>query len=209
MISILDTLSLLWPFSRRSRATTIRCEAVDCSRINAEAADCSRVNAEAADCSRINAEAIGFGGVYIMQLENAQVFRTAPFKSGTAGPRLLLRFATDPENSGDTYGTPIVQADVASVTLTAYTATPNATTGVKTWAVLNDYNGITLTISEVISNTLRPWIGDELGYNFDYLVPADMFSGAADGDYGKVKIEVELDATGEVLTQVVEGKILF
>lgn len=164
---------------------------------------------EGVDFSRINAEAIGFGGVFYMQLANGETYRTAPFKSGTAGPRLLMRFATDPENSGDTYGTPIVQADVAGATLTAYTATPHAVTGVKTWGVLDDYDGISLTVSSVISDTLQPWLSDDLGYNFDYTIPADMFATATDGDYGKVKVEVELDATGEVLTQSVEGKILF
>lgn len=199
MISLTDILTIFWPFSSVSRAETIRSEWLNLSRSNAEAVNCSRTNSEA----------IGFGGAFYMQLENGEVFRTAPLKAGTKGPRILMRFATDPEESGDERGVPITQADVDSVTLTAYTCTPNATTGYRNYVALDDYNGISVTASSFIFDTLQPWIDDTIGYNASYTVPADMFADATDGDYGKLKFDVELASNGEVLTQVIEGRLLF
>lgn len=144
-----------------------------------------------------------------MDLMNGETYRTAPLKAGSAGPRILMRLATDPEISGDARGEPLVRADIDSITLTAYSCTPNAVNGHRDYAVIDDYDGITLTVANVVDDTLQPWIGDDAGYNAHYLVPADVFADATDGDYGKLKFEFELASTGEVLTQVIEGKLLF
>jgi len=209
MATLLNLASITYPFGNYGQSETIVLEDASCSRVSFENADCSSVGLESASVSRINCESVGHNGVCIMPaMFNGQALRGVPFTQGIAGPTLQGRLATDPLTSGAKYGEPLLQSDIDSIELTASLGTADETSGQITWVEIDGYDPLSLTVSEVISDTLQPWYNDSIGYNFSWRVPAAMLSAATAGQYAKVVVTVTLE-TGAEIWQSYEGKILF
>lgn len=164
---------------------------------------------EDASCSWVSFEATGISGVCIMPaMFNGQALRGVPFTKGVAGPTLQGRLATDPLTSGAKYGEPLLQSDIDSIALTASLGTADETSGQITWTEIDGYNPLSLTVGDVISDTLQPWYNDSIGFNFSWRVPAAMLAAATAGQYAKVVVTVTL-ATGAQTWQSYQGQILF
>lgn len=192
----------------RAAVQSGRVEHVDCARTNAEAASCSRTNAEAVECSRTNAEAIGFGGVFFMNLRNAEEFREVPLAKGIAGPTLQMRFSGEPNNHGDAFGVPLTIADIESITLTAQIGTPNEVTKRVNWSTVDPvegYEAVSIDVDESMHDTLQPWSDDYIGYNFEWTVPLALIDEAEVGDIIRLRFVATLASNGRKVYQFASG----
>jgi len=78
---------------------------------------------------------------------------------------LNLARLTGLPSAPDTEGTPLVQADFASITYWAYSND----------VVVDGHDGVSLDPADVIFDTLQGWEADETGYNFRHNVAATAF----------------------------------
>ena len=139
---------------------------------------------------------------------NGQALRGVPFTQGIAGPTLQGRLATDPLTSGAKYGEPLLQSDIASISVTASLGTADETSGQITWTEIDGYDPLSVTVADAVSDTMLPWYNDTIGHNFYWSVPAAMLAAATAGQYAKVVVTITLE-TGAQMWQSYEGKILF
>lgn len=91
-------------------------------------------------------------------------------------------------------GTPLVQSDVSTISITVWDITGGA--------VNANYNALALTVSAVMFNTLQGWHVDTTGFNFSYTIGSNGFP---TGD-SKYRVEVKFTlASGFVGHVVWEG----
>jgi hypothetical protein len=76
---------------------------------------------------------------------------------------------------GDFAGNVLTQADCSSITYTI--------TDLNSGAVLAGHSNVSLTVADVIFDTLQEWDIDETGYNFRYEIPRNVSEAFPDRDH--------------------------
>ena len=110
-------------------------------------------------------------------------FRAAPFfrfgvemavKYRYGEDVLVRRRLTRPSTSPGTSGTPLVQADVTSITYTLRRLYKGK------WTTVEDHDAVVLTVANVIYDTLQAWGADTTGYNFQHVIDESSLAPIAD-----------------------------
>lgn len=92
---------------------------------------------------------------------------------------VLMARITDRTTIYGTNPTPLVQADFSSIILTVYDVTLSA--------IATGFDGISLTISSVIYDSLQGWGRDNIGHNFRYTLAYNAFVVGSDNYSVEVK----------------------
>lgn len=87
---------------------------------------------------------------------------------------LVRRRLTRPSTSPGSSGTPLVQADITSITYTLRRLYKGK------WTTVEDHDAVSLTIANVIYDTLQAWGADTTGYNFQHVIDESSLAPIAD-----------------------------